>query len=118
MRDTGEGAERLRDRVVVDTGRTRCSRRGRRVFAIVGAGDARFGGQRVVARELDRPRDPEAARRNLRAGALEDAQLRVAVRLEGAVTVEMVRLEVEQHRDVAGERLDVLELEARELADD
>ena len=52
------------------------------------------------------------------AGPLEDAQLRVAVRLEGAVPVEVVRLEVEQDGDVARERRDVLELEARELADD
>src|SRR3954452_5035423 len=100
MRDAGERAERLRDRVVVNAGRTRCSRRGRRVLAIVGAGDARLGRQRVVASELDRALDPEPARRNLRAGALEDAQLRVAVGLEGAVAVEMVRLQVEQYRDV------------------
>src|SRR5581483_7672307 len=35
-----------------------------------------------------------------------------------AVPVEVVRLEVEQHGDVAGEGLDVLELERRELAHD
>ena len=35
-----------------------------------------------------------------------------------AVPVEVVGLEVEKDGDVAGERVDVLELEARELADD
>ena len=52
------------------------------------------------------------------ARALEDAELRVAVRLERAVAVEVVGLEVEQDGDVARERVHVLELEARELADD
>ena len=64
------------------------------------------------------PSMPEAARHDLRARALEDAELRVAVGLEGAVPVEVVGLEVEEDGDVAGERVDVLELEARELADD
>ena len=81
------------------------------------AGDQRLGGQRVVGGELDAV-EPEAARHDLRARTLEDAELRVAVRLEGAVPVEVVGLEVEQHRDVARERVHVLELEARELADD
>src|SRR4029079_1231072 len=62
--------------------------------------------------------DPEAARHDPGARTLEDAQLRSAVRVEAPVAVEVVGLEVEQHGDVAGERLDVLELEARELADD
>ena len=61
--------------------------------------------------------EPEAARHDLRARALEDAQLRVAVRLERAVPVEVVRLEVEQHGDVARELVHVLELERRQLAD-
>ena len=49
---------------------------------------------------------------------LEDAELRVAVRVEGAVAVEVVRLEIEQHSDLAGELVDVFELKGRELADD
>ena len=59
-----------------------------------------------------------ASRHHLRARSLEDAQLRVAVRLERPVAVEVVRLEVQQHRHVAGELVHVLELERRELADD
>src|SRR4029077_919010 len=43
---------------------------------------------------------------------------RVAVRLERAVSVEVVGLEVQQHRNLAGELVNVLELEARQLADD
>ena len=49
---------------------------------------------------------------------LEDAELRVDVPLERAVAVEVVGLEVEQDGDARAERLDVLELERRELADD
>ena len=64
------------------------------------------------------PVDPEAARDDLRVCALEDAELRVPVGLEGSVPVEMVRLEVEEDRDVAGEQVHVLELEARQLAHD
>ena len=109
--------ERLGDRVVGDTGRARGRRRGRGVLAVVPAADQRLGRQRVVGRELD-PVEPEPSRHDLRAGALEDAQLRVAVRLERPVAVEVVRLEVEQHRDLARELVDVLELERRELADD
>ena len=103
--------------VVVDAGGARGGRRGGGVLAVVRAGDARLGGQRVVGGELDAV-EPEPARHDLRARALEDAELRVAVRLEGAVPVEVVGLEVEEHGDVAGERVHVLELEARELADD
>ena len=49
------------------------------------------------------PSSPEQRRHDLRARTLEDAELRVAVGLERAVPVEVVRLEVEQHRDLAGE---------------
>ena len=49
---------------------------------------------------------------------LEDPQLGGPVRVEVAVPVEMVGLQVEQHRDPGPEAVDVLELEARELADD
>ena len=44
--------------------------------------------------------------------ALEGPELRGGVRLERPVPVEVVRLEVRQHRDPRPERLDVLELEA------
>ena len=67
------------------------------------------------------PGPAEAARNDrgvLRRLVLEDPQLRVAVRLERAVPVEVVRLEVEEHRDPRAELVDVLELEARQLADD
>ncbi len=35
-----------------------------------------------------------------------------------AVAVEVVRLEIQQHRDLAGELVDILELKGRQLADD
>ena len=98
-------------------GRARGGGRRGGVLAVVRAADQRLGRQRVVGRELD-PVEPEPARHDLRARALEDAQLRVAVGLERAVAVEVVGLEVEQHRDVAGELVHVLELERRQLADD
>ncbi len=55
-----------------------------------------------------------------RAGVLvgEDLQLRLAVGGEGAVAVEVVRREVEEHRGVGREGERVLELEGRRLADD
>ena len=91
----------------------------------MGAGDQRFGRQRVVGRELDAAR---AARHVTEASGndgdvvgvlvLEDPQLGGPIRLEVAVPVEMVRLQVEQYRDPGPEAVDVLELEARELADD
>ena len=87
-----------------------------------GAGSAGSG---VVGGELDasaRARHlAEPARHDrgvLRDLVLEDPELRVAVRLEAAVAVEVVGLEVEQHGDARPELVDVLELEARELADD
>jgi hypothetical protein len=112
--DAGEGAERLGDRGLVRAGRARRGRGGGGVLAVVRAGDQRLRRERVVGRELDatrRARDlAEAARDDgdvrLRL-VLEDAQLRRAVRLERAVAVEVVGLEVEQDGDVAGERLDV-----------
>ena len=79
--------------------------------------DQRLGRQRVVGRELD-PFEPEAARDDLRPRPLEDAQLRVPVGRERAVPVEVVGLEVEQNGDVAGELVDVFELERGQLADD
>ena len=117
MRHAGERAQRFRDRVVADACRARGGRRRGGVLAVVQARDERLGRQRIVGRELDAV-EPEPARHDLRARALEDAQLRVAVRLEGPVPVEVIGLEVEQHRDIARELVHVLELEARELADD
>ena len=105
------------DRVVADAYRARGSRRGGGVLPVVQAGDARLGGQGIVGRKLDAV-EPHPARHDLGARALEDPQLRVAIRVEGSVTVEVIRLEIEQHRDIAGELVHVLELEARELADD
>ena len=54
----------------------------------------------------------------VRALVLEDAELRGAVGLEVAVAVEVVGRQVEEDGDLGPERLDVLELEARELAHD
>ena len=115
--DAREALERARDRVVVDARGACGSRRRRRVLAVVRAGHARLRRQRVVARELD-ARQPEAAGHDRRLRPLEDAELRVAVRVERAVAVEVVRLEVQQHRDLARELVDVLELEGGQLADD
>ena len=49
---------------------------------------------------------------------LEDPELRVAIRLPGPVPVEVVGLEIQEHRDPRPELVNVLQLEARELADD
>jgi hypothetical protein len=91
----------------------------------VRAGNQRLGRQHVVGGELDAPaaagNRAEAPRHNcdvVRGLILEDPQLRVAVALERAVPVEVVRLEVEEDRDPRLELLDVFQLEARELADD
>src|SRR4029450_10760270 len=99
-----EGLERLRGPRVVDA--ERASRRARRrgVLAIVRTGNQRLSGKLVGRRELDPPR---LARDRFEstgddgdgvlALVLEDPQLRVGIRLERAVTVEMIRLEVEQY---------------------
>jgi hypothetical protein len=84
----------------------------------VGPGNARLGRQRIVRGELDRAVDPEAAGRNLMAGPLEDPELGVAVALECAVAVLVVRLEVQQQGLLQLELVDVLELEGGELDDD
>ena len=63
----------------------------------------------------------EAARHDRVVGlrlVLEDPELRVPVGVDRAVPVEMVGLEVEQHGDPRTELVDVLELEAGDLADD
>ena len=56
VRDAVEGAQRLGDRGVLDSGRARRCRRGSGVLAVVRAGDARLGGKLVRARELDAAR--------------------------------------------------------------
>jgi len=84
----------------------------------VRAWNARLGGQRVVARELERAVDPAASRCDLVPGALEDPQLGVAVTLERAVAVEVVRLEVQQYGHLELELVNVLELEGGQLGDD
>ena len=93
--------------------------RGGGVLAVVLAGDQRLGRERVVPAELDPPRRarhrPEAARDDrgvVGPLVLEQAQLRVAVGLEGAVPVEVVGLEVQQDGHRRPELVDVLELEA------
>jgi hypothetical protein len=87
--------------------------------------DQRLGRKRVVRCELHPPTGARHGAepagddgRVLRRLVLEDAELRGAVGVEGAVPVEVVRLEVEEHRDRAAQLVHVLELEARELHDD
>ena len=113
----GNVLQRLGDRIVGDTGRARGGGGRGGVLAVVGTADQRLGRQLVVGRELD-PVEPEPAGDDGDGGTLEDAQLRVAVGLEAAVAVDVIGLEVEQHGDVAGELVDVLELERRDLAHD
>src|SRR5207247_6771281 len=107
--------ERLGDRRVADAGGARGRSGGGGVLSIVCTRDPRLRRQRILRAEFD-PVEPQAWRHDRRPCALEDAELRVAIRLEGAVAVEMVGLEVEENGDVAGERVHVLELKARELA--
>ena len=115
--DARECAQSLGDPIVRDPGRPGGGSRGGGVLAVVGAAHQRLRRERIVGGELGAV-EVEPARDDLGAGPLEDAQLRVAVGLEAAVPVEVVGLEVEQHRDLAGELVHVLELEARKLADD
>jgi hypothetical protein len=89
------------------------------------AGDARLGRKRVVRRELDAPPlagDGREAPRDdgdvVGRLVLEDAELGGAVGVEVAVPVEMVRCDVEEDGDARPQLVDVLELEARQLADD
>jgi len=91
----------------------------------VRAGDERLGGKRVVGVKLDAVcaagNGVEIARDDGDVGlglVLEDAQLRVPVRVVGNVTVEVVRLDVEQHRHAGPQAVHVLQLKARELTDD
>ena len=97
MLDAGEGAQRRRDRRIVEAGGAGGGGRGGRVLAVVRARDQRLGRQLVVRGELDAARSagdrPEAARHDrdvVRVLVLEDPQLRGPVRLEVAVPVEVV----------------------------
>ena len=108
---------RLGDRVVRDADGTRGGRRRGGVRAVVAARQPRLRRQRIVRGELD-AFQPESARHDPVARALEDPQLRGPVALERAVAVEMVRLEIQQHGDLERELVHVLELERRQLADD
>src|ERR671922_119351 len=125
VRHAGKAAQRLGDPFVVDARGPCGGRRGGGVLAVVRAGDARLGRKRIVRRELDPRASPgyvsEPARHDrdvVRLLVLKDPQLGVAVRLERAVAIEMVGLEVQEDGDSRPELVDVLELEARELADD
>jgi hypothetical protein len=125
VRDARERPQRLGDRVVPDSGGTRRCRRRRGVLAVVRAGEQRLGRKRIGGRELDSAsqtgdRAPGSRHHSdvVVALVLEEAQLRGTVRLERPVTIEVVGFEVDEHRNARAELVDVLELEARELADD
>src|SRR5207244_9614057 len=49
---------------------------------------------------------------------LEDAQLGLGIALERPMAIEVIRLEVQENGDPGPQRLDVLELEGRQLAHD
>ena len=123
--DPRKRAERLRDRVLRDArSPSGCRRRGG-VLAVVLAGDERLRRERIVRAKLDAVGTTwdrsEAARNDRDVGlglVLEDPQLRVPVGVEGLMAVEVVRLEIEQHGNAGTEAVHVLELEARQLADD
>ncbi len=110
MRDAGKGAERICDGGVVDPRGAGCGSRCRSVLAIVGARNARLGGKRIVeaGTRLDErvPGTGPYPRGNdggvVLGLPLEDAKLDLGVRLEGAVAVEMIGLEVQQGRRSAG----------------
>ena len=125
MRDTLEARKRIGDRLVVDPHRTRGSGRGGGVLTVVRPGDARLGRERIVGRELDaRPvpgygAEPARHDRGVRGRlSLEDPELELRVVLERAVPVEVVGLEVEENGNARLQRVNVLQLERRELADD
>jgi hypothetical protein len=82
----------------------------------VAATEQRLGRQRLIGRERD-SRQSQPFWDDHRPSALEDPQLRGSIGVERPVAVEMVGLEVEQHRHLAGELVHILELERRQLAD-
>jgi hypothetical protein len=111
MWNSGKRQQRFRNRVVADSDGARRSRCSSCILTVVDAADARLGRQRIVGRKRD-PFEAETAWNDFDPRPFEDAQLRATVCLEAAVTIEMVRLEVQQHGDVAREFVHVLELEA------
>ena len=145
MREAAERAQAGADGVGVHAAREADGGGRHRVLDVVGAAQAelRDGQQRLLVppqlpgavgelgaragAEADAPRaaaevlDPEPERRD-RDGLVrlagEDLELGGAVGLEGAVAVEVVLGEVEQHRRLGRERLGVLELERGRLGDD
>ena len=125
MLHTRERLERVGDRLVGHANRERCGGCGGGVLPVVRAEDPRLGRQRVVGGELHPARGArhgaEAARDDghvARALTRERPELRRGVRVERAVPIDVVRLEVRQHHDARPQRVDVLQLERRELADD
>ena len=104
--------------------RARRRRRGGRVLAVVRAADERLGGQRVVGCELDarprRERARAARARPLRRRALFSKMRSFAARYASkvAVAVEVVGLRFSSTATSQRSVVHVLELEARELADD
>ena len=112
VRHSGERAQCLGDRRGVEPARERRGGGGRGVLEVVPAAQPDLLRRHGQRRERRQDRDV--------AGTLvgEYPQLRVAVGLEGAVAVDVVRLDVQQHRALGRERNGVLELEARRLAHD
>src|SRR5207244_391678 len=110
-----EGREGLCDRLVLDPGRACRDRRGGGILAVVRARNPGLGREHVVEAELaalGAPGDRAEASRHDRdvvlSLVLEDAQLGVGVALEGAMTIEVIGLEVEQDADPRSKRRDVL----------
>ena len=125
MLDAGKRAERLGDRVVAEASRASSSHSRGRVLAVVLARNAGLSRQRVVRGELNATTSSgngiEAARHDGHVGvrlAFEHAELRIAVGTERAVAVDVIRLQVEQDCDPRLQRLDILELERRQLTED
>ena len=125
MLDPGKRLERAGDRLVGHADRAGSGRRRGRVLAVVDARDPGLGGKGIVRSELDATalpgNGPEPARHDrdvVGPLALEDPQLRRRVRVEAPVPVDVVGLEVRQHRDPGRERDDVFQLERGQLADD
>jgi hypothetical protein len=124
VRHAGERAQRaghrLRRHARLDRGR----RRAAGVLEVVLAAEADLPRRKRQRPELDAPplpRDLEARRHDrhlVRRLVAEQPQLRVPVCLERAVPVEVVLGDVEEQRGVGRQRLGVLGLEARHLADD
>ena len=120
VRHAGERAQRLGDRRVVDAGAPRPPRRRpRRSRGCARRGcAARPGAGRPPTNSTPSGGRSRAARRRSRRARSKMRQLGGSVRVERAVAVEVIRLEVQQHRHLERELVDVLELEGRQLADE